>query len=389
MVEQNNEIISARFNLIKSWVQKHLKTKNNLLSCNNKERKVFIYTLSGNRVVDIPVKKSNSDMSWASAWVDVYKMCLNALEEKVRFLCLHDSLVTHVSGSKIKVGERLIILPPEADEITYITALESIVNIYEEIKVSLKKKDEEKPIVVSCSTIQIDKPGDYVQSVSKVQSVSVETGDVSDSALVADLPNKVVGKKVSDNDLLKPMDCSCFREEEDPFVLITCTDLNKGDNVFIHNADLCKHENVPIGAFISGKAITKDQVSNEMKKMNRLFEDYKLKGPVVYEINNDYIRKNRSDHGKIILALDMVSDIANGLRAKKFNPIICVDADTHKIITDVNKKIRPNFKFGYPIILRILPREKDEIDDSYSTVLMDPIYDYDIVTINNPNFSIA
>lgn len=384
MIEQNKKNISANFNIIKSWVQKHLKEKNSLLSCNNKERKVTIYTLSGNKTVNIPIKQSNNDMAWAAAWVNVYNICLNALEEKVQFLCLNDPLVTHVSGSKIRVGSKMIILPPEANEITYINALESIINIYEETKAREKqelKKNIKKPIVVNYSSIKIDKPSNHVQEQVKKEEIKEEVPkEIKKDETVP--KRKIIGQKVSDNDLLKPIDCSYFRENNDPFVLITCTDLNKGEHIFVQNADLCKNENIPIGAFISGKAVNMDQASHEIKKMDRLLADYNLVGPVVYEINNDYIRDNVNNQGKIIIALDIINDIAKKLNAMKFKPIICVDVDTHNIISKVNQEIRPNYKVEYPFILRILPREKDEVDESISTILMDPIFDYDIVTIN-------
>lgn len=402
MTEQNDNRL--KFNLIKSWVQRHLKQKNSLLSCNNRDRKVIINTLTGNKTVEIPIKQSNSDEAWANAWIKVYNICLHALEEKVQFLCLNDPIVTHVSGSKIRVGEEMIVLPPEADEITYINSLESIVSLYEKTKAlekaKLKEKLLKKPIVVKCSTIKIEQPSltlekEAAASVKKeaVSKVDIPKEPVKKEKMpiketITKITKQIIGQKVSDDDLLKKGDCRYFKEHDDPFVLITCTDLSKGESVFVQNADLCKEENVPMGAFISGKAVNLDQANNELKKMGKLFENYTFVGPIVYEINNAFVRDNKREKIRIINVIDTIVKITEELSNNKYNPIICMDNDTHKIIKDVNEEVRPDFKFKYPHVLRILPREKDEVDVHESTVLMDPIFDYDIVTINNPNFEL-
>lgn len=381
---------TMNFNLIKSWVQRHLKQNNNLLSCNNQERKVTINTLSGEKFVEIPVKHSSNDKLWSEAWVKVYEICLDALEEKVRYLCFNDPLVTYVSGNKIKVGSKMITIPDNINDITYINTLETIINTYEIAKITEKKEQkqeqEQKTISIKHLSIQIEKPSlqtTMPDEENRVKSVRIPLEKSKSSQEIkqkhSNKIKQIVGQKISDGDIINKDDCIYFKENKVPFVLVTCTSLGKGDSVFIQNADLCSNENIPIGAFITGKATNQDQGIHETKKIIKLLKNYDINGPIIYEINNEEIKY--SEPLKIMSIFDTALQILDTIKSEGYTPILCLDADVYKIIKEVKEELRPNEVTRHPHILRILPREKEDIEENESTILMEPVYDYDIVTI--------
>ena len=393
-----NGTTNISFSVIKTWIQDHLKKQNTLLHCNNAERKIVIHTITGYKYIKIPPKTDANKEEWIKSWIKVYQTCLDALEEKVQFLCMNDPLVSHVSGYKIRVGEKTIILPSDVNDVTYMNTLEEIVNLYDLLKKQEKEKQknkpEEKPIVVSYRTVQIDKPSLLVpeeKTEKAVEVVRIPDPNLELKKSIEDAKeainkarntyNKIRCQKIADDDLLSKTDCNRFKEQNDSYVLVTCTNLNKGEDIFIANADLCMQEKIPMGAFISGKAINKEQGDNESKKIIKLLSNYKMQGPILYEINNTEIRNNHNDNDKILSIVDTSFQVADELSKMGYKILICMDLDIEKIIKNVHNIIRPNFEPKYKSILRILPREKEDIDESKSTVLMDPIYDYDIVTI--------
>ncbi len=394
-----SETTNINFSVIKMWIQNHLKKQNNLLSCNNAERKIVIHTITGYKYVEIPPKTEANKDEWIGAWIKVYQTCLEALEEKIQFLCMNDPLVTHVSGYKIRVGNKTIVLPSDVNDVAYINTLETIVNFYEMLKRQEKErqkiKPEEKPIIVNYRAVQIDKPSllvpeettkDTVKAVRipdpnmEIKSTIEEAKNVLHKA--RDAYNKIRCQKIADDDLISKTDCNRFKDQDDSYVLVTCTSLSKGEDVFVANADLCTKEKIPMGAFISGKAVNKEQGDSESKKIIKLLSNYKMQGPVLYEINNSEIRKCKEDNDKILSIVDTSMQVADELCKMGYKTLICMDLDIEKIIENVHKTLRPNFEPKHKSILRILPRQKEDIDENQSTVLMDPVYDYDIVTIN-------
>ena len=55
-----------------------------------------------------------------------------------------------------------------------------------------------------------------------------------------------------------------------------------------------------------------------------------------------------------------------------------------KILEDIYK--RYNLDSKYEVVYMVLVRELDELSKNDSTILMDPQYDYDIMTLRNPRF---
>ena len=65
-------------------------------------------------------------------------------------------------------------------------------------------------------------------------------------------------------------------------------------------------------------------------------------------------------------------------------PIISMNLASRKILEDIYN--RYNLESKYEIIYMVLVRELDELSKNDSTILMDPQYDYDIMTLRNPKF---
>ncbi len=385
MLKQIEKETNIDFNLVKSWVQRHLKQKNNLIRCNSQDRRVIINFLNGEKVVEIP-SKQNNEKNWTAAWVRVYTLCLEALEEKVRYLYINDPLVTCVSSSKIKVGDKVLTLGDNRNDITYINALETIVNTYEiakEAENEENKQTKEREIKIVHSTVQIDKPSLHVKGNDEEERVKTERLPLKEKKEKKKSINTsyFVGQKVSDDDVLTKDDCDYFKENKVPYVLVTCTSFGKGESVFIKNADLCQKENIPIGAFISGKAVTQDEGIHETKKIIKLLKNYKITFPVVYELNNDEIKYNADDKEKVINIFDTSLQILDVIKSEGYTPILCLDNDVYQMIKDVREEMKNDDVVRHPHIIRILPREKDMVDKNESIILMDPIYDYDIVVI--------
>lgn len=386
MLKQIEKETNVDFNLVKSWVQRHLKQKNNLVSCNSQDRRVIINFISGVQVVEIP-SKQNNEKNWMAAWVKVYTLCLEALEEKVRYLYINDPLVTCVSSNKIKVGSKVLTLSDNRNDITYINALETIINTYEIAKETLNeeiKQNKEREIKIVHSTVQIDKPSLHVKRTDEDERVKTERLPLKEKKAEKRRESnnfQLVGQKVSDGDILTKDDCDYFKENKVPYVLITCASLGKGESVFIKNADLCQKENIPMGAFISGKALTQDEGIHETKKIIKLLKNYKITFPVIYEINNDEIKYNADDMNKVMDIFDTSLQVLDVIKSEGYTPILCLDNDVYQIIKDVRGEMNKNDVVRHPHIIRILPREKDIVDKKESIILMDPIYDYDIVVI--------
>ena len=385
--EQEKPIIDINFNEIKAWIQGHLIRPNSLISCNNQERKIVINTLTGTKTVEIPVKQSNEDTVWAEAWVKVYHLCLASLEEKLEYLCLNDSLVKITKENKVRVGKETIELPDNTDDIDYINTLEKIINIYDK----LKEEEKASPVRVYHSTLKIDKPDK--EEVIEVDQANEPLPEVSIETKEKVKPKKqtkktIIGQKLSDDEVINEMDCSRFRENEEPFVLITCADLNKGEGIFTDNADLCKEEGIAIGAFIRGKATTKDQGKKEAERILKLIDNYDIEGPIIYELNNEEVNDDKTMSNKVLSIIDMCDEMGDMFSSNNYCPIICMDTKSAKKIDAANMDLRPDYTQKHPRILRILPREKEDTSEIESTILMDPIHDYDIVTIKDPEFGV-
>ena len=68
-------------------------------------------------------------------------------------------------------------------------------------------------------------------------------------------------------------------------------------------------------------------------------------------------------------------------------PILSMNLSSRKILNDIYGRYKLSNKFE--IIYRVLVRELDELNKNDSTILMDPQYDYDVITFRNPRYNSA
>ncbi len=369
--------VDYRFLKIKGWIQDHLQKPNNLIIGHHvKERQVIVNTATGPKAFDIPRKTPETMADFTGAWVKIYNACLDALEEKIQIACLSDEKNIHAEGHKFIIGTEKFMLPDDPEELEYIRTLERIINTYDGYVLEKSKS----PILVKERTIEIINPEEMVEEAKTkpIEDPIVEPVEVSE----IDESKFIIGQKVSDGDVLKPLDCSRLRENEEPFVLITCTNLSKDDAKFRDNADLLIEEapSIKMGAFISGKETKVDQVEKFITKVTKLFSNYKITGPVVYEINNSFVHGHEEENDLVNQVMEVYNTIADEL-SQKYKVFISMDNQSYKIIQNTLKEINPNYIEKYPLLLRILPREQDEVPADVSLILMDPQYDYDQVIL--------
>ncbi len=385
---------------IKSWIKEHLKSQNSIMYAEG--RNVIIKTMKGHKIVSIPsLKQTGLDPNllkekWMEAWMEVHRLALAALEEKVQFLCLNDPDVTHIDGSKIKVGDKIITIASEENIIAYTRSLESIVTTYEKLKIAQKeerkvKDDSPEQFIISehhVTLSEVDRVAtkrleNDTQTIAQEETVKAPI--VSNPAPTSDDLPTLKGFKISDGDRLTKKDLSTLRELEKDFVLVTCADLSKDENTFRDNAELCEEANLPIGACLSGKATTSNDIPKEVKRLFRLLNDYEFSGPIIYEVNNEYILASQTDKMAINTAINTAIQISELLINENYPVILAMDYNTKKLLTDLNL----HYDFSNGIIYRVLPREMDQVEPDDSIILMDPQYDCDIVKLVNSPYQIA
>ena len=76
--------------------------------------------------------------------------------------------------------------------------------------------------------------------------------------------------------------------------------------------------------------------------------------------------------------------IVEGLAKANYLPMISMNVTSKKILSDIYT--RYNLESKYETIYVVLVRELDELDKGDSTILMDPQYDYDLLTIKDTKF---
>ena len=77
--------------------------------------------------------------------------------------------------------------------------------------------------------------------------------------------------------------------------------------------------------------------------------------------------------------------VVEGLSKEKYLPMISMNVTSKKILSDIYT--RYNLESKYETIFVTLVRELEELDKGDSTILMDPQYDYDLLTIRDTKFN--
>lgn len=402
-------------------------------------------SVSGSREVTIGnlerhvIIPSKDDNNYRKAWAEVYNLAIEYLENSLRLAYFEGGL-----------DYRLIDWPVfEVGNANYARGLERILNEYNQSKKATKK--EEPGIVVNQSSVMLE-PVNQIhlvsdenkeslskhedlknnnlanqihlvsdedkESLSKHENLKnnnlanqrlsnfqsndysglsvVETPAMSNPVFEEPQEEKtsIVSKgdfsaqKISDGDVLTPIDFSELRDSNTNLVILTCQNVDSGkeENIFLGNATHCSDENFKTGAFIYGKATDEHMVNDEVKKIVRLLENCgsNFTGFVIYSIDNSYALKNRDSEMKILSLINTYTAICDGLTQAGYRPMVSMNLTSDRIIGDVKQRYSLDDK--YEVSYMVLVRELDDVAKEVSTTLVDPWNNYDNVTIKDTKF---
>ena len=365
------------------WLQAKLLQADNFIR--DEGRKVLVDTQDGVDVIEIPPKENRED--FIKAWLKVYNTCLATLDIDVKIICLKRKHVRKQYNQIIVGTFPPVQLPENTKSVEYIEALEKVISNYNKLLASLEK---------NVMPFKVEKHEVTLKPVEPEKAEKLEKAEVIDSSNEKNMEKPIIdedeevkevikGQKISDGEKLSKIDCSHLKEENNPFVLVTCTHLDKDENTFLSNAEMCEEMGIPIGAYINGKAKNPDGAIKDSKKILKLLNGINVVGPVVYEINLDYLRTHDSSD-EIKEVIEAYNGVAGILTESGYHVLVATDLDTGVLLEREIKS--DNIPSVYPMIYRIVPRELEQMPDNASYVLMDPQYDNDIVKIVNPNFKI-
>ena len=360
------------------WLQAELKKPDNFIW--DEGRRVMVNTQDGVDVIEIPSKENRT--GFINAWLKVYNTCLATLDIDVKIICLKRKHVRR-QYDQIVVGTFAPIkLPEDTKSVKYVMALEQVIENYKQLLDSMTKPSTPIKVEKHEVTLTPSEPQEI-----KVAEEKVETKSVEEPLIIEEEEVKAVikGEKIPDGEKITKIDCNNLKEDGAPFVLVTCTHLDKDENTFLSNAELCLEEGLPIGAYFNGKAKNADGAVKDSKKILKLLNGLSVTGPVIYEINGDYLKTHDSSE-EIAEMIAAYNGVAGILTESGYHVLIATDLDTGVVLERQMK--RDNIPNVYPMIYRVVPREMEQIADNVSYVLMDPQYDNDIVKIVNPNFKI-
>ena len=106
---------------------------------------------------------------------------------------------------------------------------------------------------------------------------------------------------------------------------------------------------------------------------------------VIYEVNDKFVFDHKGSEMELLSFINAYSLIAEGLAKEGCLPVISMNLMSKKFLEDIYQ--RYNLESKYEIVYVVLVREIEELEKNDSTILMDPQYDYDILTLKNPKYS--
>ncbi len=206
---------------------------------------------------------------------------------------------------------------------------------------------------------------------------------------VKKVPRKI-SRKVTDfeiyNNLKKErgeiplVDHSILTKEEimglknNPLVFISGTLNHRIETGFYDNCELLK--NIPIAAFISGKATSPEKILKEAFKLIKLSKCTNTE-IICYEANNEELRKFKDD--KLFKAFDAMIGLSEILKEEGYTPLLCLDNDIRQTL----QKLEPNYKVTIPIISRVSSKELEGLNPDEDFIVMNSKNDYDELMLTN------
>ena len=127
--------------------------------------------------------------------------------------------------------------------------------------------------------------------------------------------------------------------------------------------------------------------NSKSKNANEFINDKKILETIFEVENGNYdIQKilNKSKEMKLLSFVNAYTIITDGLAKLGYIPMISMNIESKKILEDIYR--RYNLESKCEICYIVLAREIEQVDQTKSTILVDPQYDYDLVTICDTPF---
>ena len=405
------------------WIKTQLLKSGNFMVARGREVWIDVPNSKLKNIVTIPNK---SEPNYRDAWARVYNLSVDYLEGCLSYACM-----------KGELDYRTINWPEFSPKnANYARQLESIWDNYKlEVARRLQEEEQKKKLIVTKSSVMLEPVSGngiekaYKEEVQDLEPLKVEepvisaampkpmepltepitlskpvTLETEDEVMnsqeplsvnvesnlenVSDSVQEFVAQKILDGDKLTKKDVRDLMDQGAKLVILPCQDIDniKEEKLFFENMNVCNDENVDTGVMIYGKATDEKDAAYELKKLFKLLDQCgnSFTRCVVYEVNDKFVQKNKDSEMKLLSFINAYTMIAEGLVKEGMLPIISMNLSSRKILEDIYK--RYNLDSKYEVVYMVLVRELDELSKNDSTILMDPQYDYDIMTFRNPRF---
>lgn len=381
------------------WIKSQLLKPNNFIVAKGREVWIDVPNSKLKNIVTIP---SKGDPNYRKAWIRVYNLSVDYLEGCLSYACMNGDLDYRM----VKWPE---FNPENADYARY---LELVLDKYKLFLEEKRKRELEKPaIVVNKSSVMLSPVDSEVINDSYKEEFQTVNSDFHEEVQEAEptLPyeepetftentleepksemvgQEFVAQKILDGDELSPRDFRDLQKSKVGLVILPCQNVDniKEEKIFLGNMRACAEEDVKTGAMIYGTATDEREAAYELKKILKLLDQCgsSFIRYVIYEVNDDFVKKNADSEMKLLSFINAYSMIVEGLARDKYLPMISMNVTSKKILSDIYT--RYNLDSKYETIYVTLVRELDELDKGDSTILMDPQYDYDLLTIRDTKF---
>lgn len=371
------------------WIKSQLLKPDNFMVAKGREVWIDVPNSKLKNIVAIP---SKAEANYREAWAKVYNLAVDYLEGSLSYAYMRGVL------------DYRTINWPDFDETNadYARGLEIILDEFKRKELERQREIEARPLIsVTKSTVTLEpieikeKVADTLEEEAMPDN-TLEFKPLEDSeklGSVSDLPAnptlEFVCQKVLDGDKLTKKDVRAFCDSAVNLVILPCQNVDniKEEKLFFENMHICGEENVNVGAMIYGKATDESEASFELKKIFKLLDQCadNFTKLVIYEVNDDFVIKNKDKEMKLLSFINAYTMVAEGLSREGYTAILSMNLTSKKILEDIYN--RYNLESNYEIIYMVLVRELEELSKEDSMILMDPQYDYDVVTLKNPRFN--
>lgn len=374
------------------WLKTQLMKSNNFIVAKGREVWIDVPNSKLKNIVTIP---SKGDPNYRKAWIRVYNLAVDYLEGSLSYACMKGDLDYRM----VKWPE---FNPENAD---YARHLEVILDKYKLLLAQKRKKElEGSNLIVNKSSVVLGPVSDnvildsYKEEVQQNEPVheevpeeNVDAHEVEELSLEENKNDDVfefTAQKILDGDKLTARDFRELREQKVKMVVLPCQDVDniKEEKIFLENMHACEDEDFKTGVMIYGNATDEREAVYELKKILKLLDhcNAAFTKYVIYEVNDKFAKKNKDSEMKLLSFINAYSMIADGLAKEGFLPMIAMNVTSKKILDDIYN--RYNLDSKYQVLYVTLVRELEELSGTESTILMDPQYDYDLITVKDTRF---